>query len=113
MAGYQFGNVSTYEMKPKRSLENWQTIDGILHEAGRVPGSTNHMPGNIEPYLLFGMMPQNHIQEAVGLAAAARDAKDRRRRADGGVLVAGVASWPVPRDQITSGKNAVERDAHR
>gem|GEM_PF-5932128 len=103
MAGYQIAHVSTYDMKPRSSQGNWRTIDGILHEAGRVPGSTNHVPGNLEPDLLLGKMPLSLLHEAVGFAAAARNAKDWLRRSDGGALVAGVASWPVPRDQITSG----------
>lgn len=98
MAVYsQFLHLGTAGRVPRKGEPKWACVAGITAEGARIPGSSNHVPFPKEPELLFGMSPVEAGKLATKRGDQARDAKARRMRCDGVVLLCGVVSYPVPK----------------
>jgi hypothetical protein len=63
-----------------------------------VPKASRHIAYPQTPRILRGVSPVEAGRKALEVGTGARDAAGRRLRADGRLLVAGVASYPIPRD---------------
>jgi hypothetical protein len=96
MSPNQFIHLTAYGRASKRHGPKWANISGILAEAARLPGAVGHLSNPAPPTILFGSAPQQLIEPATSLSLMAVDAKGRRLRCEGGVLVAGVATYPSP-----------------
>ena len=88
----------------------------VLHRRDhprRRPGARRHpaLKYPAEPTILFGISPLTpaHRPRAGGKAV---DTKGRRLRRDGAVLVAAVASYPVPRADVEARDQPQERDLY-
>jgi hypothetical protein len=108
----QFISLIRYGRSPRKGEPKWSCIDGITREGARVPGACNHLRYRGEPLILFGASPVEAGRLATDRANRAFDHGRRRRRLrrDGKVLLAGVASYPVPRQVVES--NSAEQDVY-
>lgn len=106
----QFLHIETYGPAPKKNAAHHQTISGILGEAARRPSSCQHIATPQRPNRLLGPDPLELIATAKALHAAARDSRGRKLSPRAGVLVAIVASYPIPRDEIS---NAADRQLYQ
>lgn len=93
----QFHHLGTASRAPRKGDRAWACVAGITAEGARVPGSSNHVPFPKAPELLFGISPIAAGKLATKRGDQARDAKGRRLRCDGVVLLCGVVSYPVPK----------------
>jgi hypothetical protein len=90
-------HLGLYGRAPRRGEPRWSCIGGITAEGARSPTASNHIAYRLEPVVLYGGSPLEAGYIALQRAAVARDAKGRHLRCDGGALLAGVASYPIPR----------------
>lgn len=88
----QFIHLATYGTRSRAGEPQWSCVDGITAEGARVPQASRHIAYRGKPTLLCGVSPVEAGRRALALAPEARDAKGRRLRRDGALLVAGVAS---------------------
>jgi hypothetical protein len=79
----------------RHSKERRPSLFDIHAELTRAPGGCQHITNPEPPNILFGLNPDAVIEQAVSLAAQAV-----RLRIDSPLLLAGVMTWPVPRDAI-------------
>lgn len=96
----QFLHISLYGSAPRKGEPAWSSIAGIVREGARAPGAARHVAYPTEPTILRGLSPIEAGRIALERAEQARDAKGRRLRRDGAVLVAAVVSYPVPRTLV-------------
>ena len=96
----QFIHLGAYGVKPRAGEPLWSCVDGITAEGARIPGASRHIPYPREAPILHGASPLEAGRLAKERAVLARDAKGRRLRRDGIVLIAGVASYPTPRKLV-------------
>lgn len=96
----QFPHISLYGPAPRKGQPAWSSIAGIVSEGARAPGAARHVAYPSEPTVLHGRSPIEAGRIALERAEQARDAKGRRLRRDGAVLVAAVLSYPVPRTLV-------------
>jgi hypothetical protein len=89
-----------YGPAPRKGEPAWSCIAGIVREGARAPGATRHVAYPDEPTILHGLSPIEAGRIALERAEQARDAKGRRLRRDGAVLMAAVLSYPVPRSLV-------------
>jgi hypothetical protein len=90
-------HLGSYGRAPWRGEPRWSCIGGITAEGARSPAASNHIAYRLEPAVLYGGSPLEAGFIALQRAAVARDAKGRHLRCDGVALLAGVASYPIPR----------------
>lgn len=93
----QFIHLGAYGLTPRAGEPPWSCIDGITTEGARQPNASRHIPYPREPRILAGVSPLEVGKLAKERALLAKDAKGRRLRREGVSLIAGVASYPVPR----------------
>src|SRR5664279_1899444 len=94
----QFIHLGAYGRAPRKNAPRWSCISGITAEAARMPGACNHLRYRGEPLVLFGGSPLEAGRLATERADQAVDATGvRRLRCDSIALLAGVASYPIPR----------------
>jgi hypothetical protein len=94
----QFIHLGANGRAPRKGAARWSCISGITAEAARVPGACNHLRYRGEPNILYGGSPLEAGRRAIERADQAVDATGvRRLRCDGIALLAGVASYPIPR----------------
>ncbi|WP_157234846.1 hypothetical protein [Methylosinus sp. LW4] len=106
----QFIHLDNFGRSPRANAPKWATISGVLSEAGRVAGAVGHIATPVPPAILYGVAPEALLDEAEGLAHTAVDAKGRKLRCDGAVLIAGVASYPATVEELHV--DPVEKDAY-
>lgn len=98
MSGFQFIHLESYARSPSaKSKEARRSVSEIIDEAARdTPSALPHVRAARPAEVLFGLDPREVEREAVELGDRATDARGRRLRKDAGVLLAGVASCPLP-----------------
>lgn len=106
----QFIHLATYGTRSRAGEPQWSCVDGITAEGARVPQASRHIAYRGEPTLLCGVSPVEAGRLALALAPNARDARGRRLRCDGALLVAGVASYPMLRRFVND--DPVEQDIY-
>ena len=106
----QFIHLGAYGAKPRAGEPHWACIEGITEEGARVPKASRHLAYRGKPTLLCGVPPGEAGWCALALAPEARDAKGRRLRCDGALLVAGIASYPMLRRFVND--DPVEQDIY-
>ena len=98
----QFIRLGAFGRAPRKGEPSWSCIAGITREGARVPGAANHVRHARPPNILYGGSPLEAGRLAIERANGAFDHGRRRRRlrCDGIALLAGVASYPVPRHVV-------------
>jgi hypothetical protein len=95
-ASLQFIHLNGYGRTPGRGCKSHETILGVTAEAARIEGHAPHIQCPNEPRMVYGISPIDVGQEAIRLSFLAKDCIGRRLKSDGVVLVAGVATYPIP-----------------
>lgn len=95
MAGYQFFHVETYARISSKNHKK-QSARGIAKEAERVPEACQHVDSPRPYKLMFGCTPSAAVDLAEKRAKKAKDKLGRKLRKDAQIILAGVASYPVP-----------------
>jgi hypothetical protein len=100
MMGYQFFHVEGYARVGAKTKDGGtrHSIQQIVDEAERVQGNIPHIEHPEPPELLYGANPAEIVAMAENWAEQAKDAKGRKFRKDGLILLAGVASLPRERE---------------
>ena len=83
----------------RHSKERRPSLFDIRAELMRAPGGCQHILNPVPPNILVGSHPDAVIEQAVALAAQAVGI-----RIDTPILLAGVMTWPVPRDVVENSK---------
>jgi hypothetical protein len=96
MAALQFIHINGYGWTPGRGRDPHETISGMTAEAARSQGNAPHVRYPQEPRIVYGVSPTEAGRQALRLSHLARDRRGRRLKSDGVVLVAGVATYPIP-----------------
>ena len=98
----QFNHLGGCGRSPRKNAPKWSCIAGITREGARIPGASNHIKYPSTPKLLYGCSPLEAGRLATERADQAYDhgRRPRRLRRDGIALLAGVASYPVPRQVV-------------
>lgn len=99
MSGYQFFHVETYARTPSKTGKK-QSIIGLVREAERHPSACLHIDTPETPTLLFGEWPSAVANNLLQLAEQAKDSRGRKLRKDAQILLAGVASYPIPSAKV-------------
>ncbi|MDX9860290.1 MAG: hypothetical protein RBS99_05165 [Rhodospirillales bacterium] len=106
---HQFIHIDTFGLsrqstkkgaKSKRRTTARWTVDEIIAELTRKEGACDHVENPQPPVIVFGKDPEIVAAEIKRDVAAAKDPRGRKLRADAQVLLSGVASWPVRREDI-------------
>lgn len=84
----------------KSQTKRW-TVSEVLAEAARLPDACPHVVSPREPALVSGMELPEVERHATAIAGEARDVSGRRLRKDAPILLAGVASYPIPLDRMS------------
>jgi hypothetical protein len=94
--------LGRYGRSPRKGEPAWSCIEGITREGARVPSASKHIRYPGEPRILHGRSPLEAGNLATERADQAFDHGCRRRRLrrDGIALLAGVVSYPVPRQSV-------------
>ncbi len=99
---YQFLHLDTVSRSvPKKAMSTRWSMRDILAEAGREPAACPHVATPQPPTLVMGLPLAEVEALANDNADKAKDGAGRRLRKDAPVLVAGVASFPVPLANMT------------
>jgi hypothetical protein len=98
----QLLHLGAYGRSPRKGEPKWSCISGITAEGARVPSASRHIRYRGEPRILHGGSPLEAGRLATERADQAYDHGRRRRRLrrDGVGLLAGVVSYPVPRQSV-------------
>jgi hypothetical protein len=102
MGNAQFIRLQGYGTEPRRQGKQYETAEGVLDEIVRATGAHPHIDSVRPPIFHLG----NHaVVERLKryVPELARGARDRIRRAirrDGVFLIAGVVSYPLPREDF-------------
>jgi hypothetical protein len=96
MTALQFIHLNGYGRTPGRGRESHETIEGVTAEAARMKGNAPHIPCPNEPTIIYGVGRIQVGQEAIRLSFQAKNCLGHRLKSDGVVLVAGVATYPIP-----------------
>jgi hypothetical protein len=102
MSNTIFVSLGRYGRAPRKGEPAWSCISGITSEGARVPTASNHIKYRCEARILHGDSPLEAGRLATERANQAFDHGRRRRRLrrDGIALLAGVVSYPVPRQCV-------------
>lgn len=93
----QFVHLSGYGDKPGRGQPPYATIKGVIAEAVRAAHSAPHVTFPNQPVQVFGIDPLEVAHQATELLCLARDSRGRRLRKSCVALIAGVATYPIPK----------------
>lgn len=97
----QFLHLGSFGRKPRKKAARWSCIADVCAEGARLPHARRHIPFPAEPNVIYGISPVEAGRIAEERAAQAYDATGKRRlRKDGVALLAGVVSYPIPRDGV-------------
>jgi hypothetical protein len=104
VTGYQFIHIEGYARRGARAKSGLRkhSLADIKAEAERDPSACQHIIDPLPPNLLFGVMPSEAMEIAFQRAAKAKDVLGRRLRIDSPVVLAGVASWPIPVEEMST-----------
>lgn len=92
---HQFLHVEVFGFKPNRNRRHSRHgIDGILGEAGRVPGYIPHIKGKPDVRNLYGESFTELRRRLLDIYVSARDQAGRHLRSTASILVSGVVSFP-------------------
>jgi hypothetical protein len=121
VSSYQFFHVEVYgrvgSKNGKPTMKRGSKASGgghkwsireVLDEAERVPGACGHVDRPEPPVHLHGMQPREFLSYVTDTAAKAVDPIGRRMRMDCVVALAGVASFPIPANDIRHDDEAME-----
>lgn len=105
---YQFAHVESYSRRGSTHGGTAKRSAGeVAAEAMRADGACPHVENPTAPTILHGGSPADAVADAEAWADQARDAKGRKYRADGLVLLAGVVSLPASdKDRWPAYRNA-------
>jgi hypothetical protein len=106
MAGYQFFHVETYARIPSKNHKK-QSARGIAKEAERDSESCPHIINPQNYKLMFGSTPSEAVAVAEERADLATDKLGRKLRKDAQIMLAGVASYPVPMTELNPNDEAL------
>jgi len=98
MAKIAFARYETYARKgahKRWSKERRASLFDIHKELMRTPGGHEHINDPKPPVILYGAHPDTVIEQAVALASQALAIQ-----INSPVLLAGVMTWPVPREEV-------------
>lgn len=109
MSFSQFINLGAYGRKPRAGEPDWSCIEGITEEGARVPKASRHLSYRGTPKVLLGISPIEAGRIAIERSLVALDRANKRLRRDGVALLAGVASYPIPKQCLSE---AGERDVY-
>mgnify|MGYP000892682534 CR=1 FL=1 len=117
MPGYQFIHVAQYGRRPSKRVTTtdkrgitqsrggrW-TMQEVADEALRDTSATPHVETPAAPTYGRGAGLRGWIDAIAALADAAKDSRGHKLRADRNLIVAGVASFPVPVRDLVNGAN--------
>jgi hypothetical protein len=107
----QFIRIKGCGVTPKPNGKHWNCIEGVTAEAGRVPGTCNHVAKAERATLIYGVSPLAVAREATEIAARARDKRGRPIHSSWPTLFAGVTSYPVKRTDVKA--SSQERDNYQ
>lgn len=110
MTALQFIHMNGYGRTPGRGRKSHETIVGVTAEAARITGNAPHIQCCHEPTIIYGISPIDVGQEAIQLSFQAKNSVGHRLKSDGVVLVAGVATYPIPIADM--GAFASDRDVY-
>ena len=99
MPGYQFITLETYSRVPSKNKKK-QSARGVAKEAERAPEASQHIDNPRAPIYVYGDKPSEIVTQAEKLAQQYKDLKGRKIRKDGQVLLAGIASYPIPTSEF-------------
>lgn len=109
MPGFQFIHYDTYGLKVsakakgggkvagKSQTKSLLTIKDVCAEALREDGAHPHVEAPQPPRMLHGIPLAEVERQCVDIGATTKDASGKKLRKDAAILLAGVASYPVPR----------------
>ena len=100
MLGYQFIHLNAVARQSSRN-NNKQSAKNVAAEIERQPHACPHIEEPRPPVHLYGDSPSDAVKFATKQAALAVDKIGRKIRKDALILVAGVASYPIPTKQLT------------
>lgn len=97
-----FFHIEAYarQSKAKRS------VGEVAAEAARLPEACPHVETPHPPVIVFGTDPLDARDYAIAQAGMAQDAVGRRLKPDALIMVAGVASYPLPRAEVENDSEA-------
>ncbi|WP_271594715.1 hypothetical protein [Bradyrhizobium sp. CCBAU 65884] len=93
----QFIHLLSCGEKPGRGQPFHATIRGVIDEAMRVNDNAPHIAFPREPVRLFGIDPLDVADQACKLLSVGKDRSGRRLRKSCVGLIAGVATYPIPK----------------
>lgn len=100
MLGYQFIHLNAVARQSSRN-NNKQSAKNVAAEIERKPHACPHIEEPQPPIHLYGCSPSDAVKFAGKQAALSVDKIGRKIRKDALILVAGVASYPIPTKQLT------------
>lgn len=96
----QFIRLSGYGERPGRGQPPYATINGVIAEAIRAARNAPHVAFPTEPVQIFGIDPLEVAHQAIELLRLAKDTRGRRLRKSSVSLIAGVATYPIPKSDM-------------
>lgn len=105
MKGYQFFHVETYSRIS--GANNKLSAINVAKEAERDSESCPHIVNPKIYKLMFGSTPSEAVAIAQARAAIATDKIGRKLRKDAQIMLAGVASYPVPISELNPSDEAL------
>lgn len=99
--GYQFVHIEGYARCGAKTKDGGtrKSIKEIVDEADRVPGNIPHIENPQPPKLIYGCKPTELVQMAEDWANQSTDAKGRKFRKDGLIMIGGVVSLPKEQEK--------------
>jgi hypothetical protein len=108
VSGYQFIHYEVYARQcPEKSKKGGRTAAEVLDENDRKPGNMPHVSRPHDPKLLYGVSVdevRKMHDEVENATTTLKNGKTRKIRRTQNTLATGVASYPVPWDQIRGNK---------
>jgi len=106
----QFLHIDTAARQvPKKATVHQWCVREIAAEAARNAAESRHVVVSRPPIRIFGVAPEDLPSIVDERLDGARDSRGRKIRKDAKVLLAGVASFPVPLDNVNRSQIAAER----
>jgi len=106
MAGYQFFHVETYARIPSKNYKK-QSVIGVANEAERVSDACPHVDSPRPYKLMMGCKPSEAADIAILRSEQGKDKLGRKLRKDAQIMLAGVASYPVPIAELNPSDEAL------
>ncbi len=102
-------NPKAGKTKKRRTTARW-TIQEIIDELKRRDGACDHVAEPRPAVLIYGEDPDTVRAEIQRNAAAAKDPRGRKLRVDAQLLISGVASYPIPREDVVGPEMEIYED---